>query len=128
MRRATLVTLSFAGGPWDGRMLESVDAPAWFRLDGEGAYRLTSWGIAHGCERAGYIWQDVHRRDEKVGGRSVAAARLNVRTARTLVGVSVASSNTSSHRLALTTTEAAAVVAMSRHSSCASVRSASVCS
>jgi hypothetical protein len=63
MRRATLVTLSFAGGPWDGRMLESVGRTGMVSPDGEGAYRLTSWGITHGCERAGYTWQDVHRGD-----------------------------------------------------------------
>jgi hypothetical protein len=59
MHRTALVTLTFTAGPWEGRLLQSQDAPAWIRLD-EGAYQLTSWRTAHGRERAGYTWQAQH--------------------------------------------------------------------
>jgi hypothetical protein len=63
MKRPTLVALSFTGGPWDGRVLESEEAPGRLRIEGSGAYHLTSWGTAHGQERARYTWR-VHAEEE----------------------------------------------------------------
>jgi len=59
MRPTTLVTLTFTGGPWDGRTLESEDAEGWLRVDGEGTYRLTGWAFSHGEEEVNYTWQEL---------------------------------------------------------------------
>ena len=59
MRSTTLLTLTFTGGPWDGRTFESEETQAWLRVDGEGTYRLTGWAVSHGQEQVNYTWHPL---------------------------------------------------------------------
>lgn len=56
MRRAPIVILVFAGGPWDGRTLPSDDPPPSFHVDGDGEYVLRAWRQTHDECRASYTW------------------------------------------------------------------------
>jgi hypothetical protein len=58
LRRPPIVILTFAGGPWDGRVQQSDDPPTAFRIDGDGEYVLKAWSWTHGECRASYAWDD----------------------------------------------------------------------
>jgi hypothetical protein len=60
IRRSSLVTLVFTGGPWNTECRQSDDPRPSLHVEGEGDYLLTDWRWSKGECRLTYTWRSTN--------------------------------------------------------------------